>query len=441
MRSNRQILRPTRLTRILAVAVLGCALGACVQRVDVNAPSVRGIGYVRLDDVVKKHPLYSELSQIESNMAALSLQSLGPAVPKTGAEISRETIQLNRELDAARDRANHILQQKQVDYAQKEQAAVRAAIVASGENPGAAPGQEMQNTAAAQVAQISASANRDFAAYQETLMLQDRAATQNVAGALEQRADRQYHQRLDALNARESQASLEMVSRDSAQRLALRTKLNNLALDDALRAQTKAQLAALDRKEADAVNAMRAADAAELATYQRQLRAQTSAEIAVQTSKIHAQTAAKLAQRRSSVSSQASAQIGGLAPAAPASAHMSAATQAKIAQIDREYRTRFKADVSKTVADFNRTRTDLDARFSELRGVDTASRGSVGKQLGALRDQHDKLYNQIVAQVQHEVQNLANQRGLKVVFINIVAPSGGVDLTEDAQKDIESLHE
>jgi hypothetical protein len=30
---------------------------------------------------------------------------------------------------------------------------------------------------------------------------------------------------------------------------------------------------------------------------------------------------------------------------------------------------------------------------------------------------------------------------VNVVFSSIIAPAGGVDLTEDAEKDIESLHE
>ena len=47
----------------------------------------------------------------------------------------------------------------------------------------------------------------------------------------------------------------------------------------------------------------------------------------------------------------------------------------------------------------------------------------------------------MVAQIDREVRLIAQQRGISVVLTNVVAPAGGVDLTPDALKDIESLHE
>ncbi|MBC5815598.1 MAG: hypothetical protein GIW97_03560 [Candidatus Eremiobacteraeota bacterium] len=427
--------------RAVAIVLCTIAFAACSKTVDVHSPQVRGVGYVRLDEILKKHPLYGQLSQIDSNIDALSLRALGPAVPKTGAEIARETQQLNAELRAAQARANDQLRARQNDFSQREQAAIRAAVVAAGENPGAAPAQAMQNTAAAQAASVTAQANSDFGKYQQAVLGQDQAAVTAVSRQLEARAERQYRQRADELSAKESQASLEMATRDSAQRISLRAKLNNLALDDALRAQVKAQLAALDRKESDAVATMRKNDSTTLAAYQAQLRAQTSADIAKQAGAIHDQTKAKLAARHASVSSQVTSVIQSLGAPAASSGSLSAATQTKIAQIDRQYKEQFKAEVGKTMADYNRTRTDLDARFAELHGVNATSQSSAARQLDALHRQRDQLYNQIVAQIQHEVQTIATARGLKVVFINLVAPVGGIDLTADAMKDVESLHE
>ncbi len=421
---------------------LALCLNACSKPVDVHSPQVRGVGYVRMDEVVKKHPLYGQLAQIDTNIDALQMRALAPAVPKTGAEIARQTTELNHELQMAQTRANQQLQQKQTEYATREQAAIRAAIVAAGENPGAAPAQAMQNTAAAQAANVTAQANSDFAQYQGAVLAQDRNAVQAVSQQLGARAEAQYRQKSDELTAKESAASLEMATRDSPQRISLRTKLSNLALDDVARAQVKSQLAALDRKEADALAAARNRDAAMLKAFQSQLRAQTSGEIARQAGVIHKQTQSKLQSRHDSVSSAVSSQLQSLgANSGGRAGRISPATQAKIAQIDKQYKTQFKSDVAKTVADYNRTRSDLDARFSELRGVDAGSAGAVAKQLGALHHQRDQLYSQIIAQIQREVQTIATQRGLKVVFINVVAPVGGIDLTQDAQKDVESLHE
>ncbi len=38
-------------------------------------------------------------------------------------------------------------------------------------------------------------------------------------------------------------------------------------------------------------------------------------------------------------------------------------------------------------------------------------------------------------------ESVAAKRGLQVVFISVVAAPGGIDLTGDVEKDIESLHQ
>ncbi|MBV9403535.1 MAG: hypothetical protein JO018_07370 [Candidatus Eremiobacteraeota bacterium] len=424
----------------LALAILIAAVTACSRQPDVNSPQVRGIGYVRLDDVIKQHPLYSQLAQIDASIDALNLRTLSPGVSRTGAEIQGETAELNRELTAARTRANTLLQQKQRDYAQREQQAINAAIAASGEKPGQPAAQAMQQSAAAQGAAAAQQASRDFSQYQQQVVAQDRSAVEALSRQLSDRAAREYRRKADELTARESQASLEAANADSTQRLALRTKLNNLALDDATRAQVKGQLAALDRKEAQTVAAMRARDTAELAAFQTQLRSQTSSQLSAQVGAIHSQTTAKLRARGNEVSSQISTQLPNVGPA-PGTGGLSAATQAKIQQIDRDYKSRFRADVAKTIDEFNRTRSELDTRFAALHGVDVGSQGVLAKQLDALHKQRDQLYNQIVAQIQRQMQGIAAQRGLKVVFVNIVVPAGGIDMTDDAIKAVQSLHE
>ncbi|MDQ6930541.1 MAG: hypothetical protein M3126_07745 [Candidatus Eremiobacteraeota bacterium] len=441
MRSNKA-LRPLVKFFPAGLALALVCLGGCSRPVDVHSGSVRGVGYVRVEDVVKKHPLYGQLAQIDSNIDALNMRALAPSVPKTGAEIARQTTELNHELQLAQTRANAQLQQKQADYSAREQAAIRAALVAAGENPGAAPAQAMQNTAALQAANVSAQANSDFAQYQQAVVAQDRTAVDAVSKALDARAQSQYRQKADELQSKESAASLDLATRDSSQRISLRTKLSNLALDDTLRAQVKAQLSALDRKEAAATTAMRDRDAATLKAFQAQLRTQTSGEIAKQAQSIHQQTQSKLKTRHDSVSSKVNSQLQSLGGAAPSNnGRISPAMQGKIAQIDKQYKAQFKAEVAKAIANFNKTRSDLDLRFAALRGVDVGAQGALGKQLAALHHQRDQLYGQIMAQIKREVQTIAAQRGLKVVFINVVQPVGGIDLTEAAQKDVESLHE
>jgi hypothetical protein len=75
------------------------------------------------------------------------------------------------------------------------------------------------------------------------------------------------------------------------------------------------------------------------------------------------------------------------------------------------------------------------------RGVDAGAQAGSNKQFGALQKQRGELYDEMVAQIGREVKLVAQKRGINVVISDVVAPAGGVDLTADAEKDIESLHE
>ena len=133
-------------------------------------------------------------------------------------------------------------------------------------------------------------------------------------------------------------------------------------------------------------------------------------------------------------------------PAAPngrpqLSANLPPALRARIQQLHSDYQKRFQNDAKTTIADFQKTRADLSRRYAELHGVDAGARAGAQAQIVALRKKHDELYDQITAQIGREVRLIAQQRGISVVLTNIVAPAGGVDLTPDALKDIESFHE
>ena len=71
------------------------SLSAC--GVNVHSSAVRGVGYVRIDEAVKRDPLYSQLSQLDDAMAAITLKSSAPAVPLGARQIAAQTAELNRE--------------------------------------------------------------------------------------------------------------------------------------------------------------------------------------------------------------------------------------------------------------------------------------------------------------------------------------------------------
>lgn len=423
---------------MLALAAL--ASTSCAQQQRADDPNVRGIGYVRVDEVLKKHPLYPQLSQLQDAIDAIGLKSMSPAGPP-GGNISSQTRELNRELVQAQQRANAILRQKQQDYQQREQAAIRQALAAAGAGTnGTQAVTQMQNVSAGQAQAVSAQANADFQAYQRSVIAQDSAAVAQVQSQLNARMNQAYRQRATQLSEQESALSLQLSQQDAPKRLGLRMKLNNLALSDAERNQDRAQLADLDRQEAAVVDARRRADQQELQKYLQRLRSQTVGQLNAEAQKIHAATRAKLAQRHNEVSQQVASQMKGLSPAA-VPANLPAQTRQKLAQIDKQYKAQFQADAQKTIAEYQQTKATLDAQYAALSGADGAASGAAGAQLGTLQHQRDDLYKKMVEQIKHDAGQVAAKRGLQVVFMNVDAAGGGIDLTSDVEKDIESLHQ
>lgn len=432
-----------RSSKLAAIAIALAVLGAgCAHVAKADDPDVRGIGYVRVDDAIKKHPLYPQLSQIQDAIDALGLKSLSPATTAhTPAEIAAQTKELNKELAQAQSRANDLLRKKQQDYAQREQAAIRAALAAAGAGTnGAQTPQQMQNVSASQAQQVASQANADFQAYQQGVIKQDSAAVAQIQKQLNDRANQAYKQRATQLQEQESQLALELSQQDANKRLQLRMKLNNLAMPDAERKSYRDQLSALDAKESAAVEARRKADQKTLAAYQQQLRDRTAREISQQAQKIHAQTRAKLASRHDEVSQQVASELKGLQPAAIPT-NLPAATQQKIADIDKTYKAQFQADAQKTIQDYQQTKQDLDEQYAALQGASGAATGASNKQLADLQKQRDDLYNKMVDQIKRDAGQVAAKRGLRVVFMNIEGAAGGIDLTDDVEKDIESLHQ
>lgn len=431
-----------RSSNLAVLALAALAIAGCAHQPSADDPTVRGIGYVRVNDVLKKHPLYPQLSQIQDAIDGLGLKSLGPsAVPRTGAQIAQQTKELNHELQQAQDRANSILRQKQQDYQQREQAAIRAALGSAGAGTnGSQPVQQMQNTTAAQAQQVASQANADFEAYQRGVIAQDNAAVAQISKQLSDRADRAYRQKATELQEKESQLGLELSQQDASKRLDLRMKLNSLALPDAQRKQYRDQLAALDKREAAVIDAQRKQDQQTLQAYQKQLQDQTRVQITAQAAKVHEETRAKLASRHNEVSQQVASQLKGLQPQAIPS-NLPAATRDKLAQIDKQYKAQFQADAQKTIQEYQATKADLDAQYQALQSADGTAGVSANKQVAQLQRQRDDLYNKMVDQIKRDAGTVAAKRGLRVVFMNIEGAAGGIDITSDVEKDIESLHQ
>lgn len=435
-RTSRKMSRIHSINKLALVALVCSTVFFGCSHVDVHSPNIRGTAYVRMDEVIKHHPLYGQLSQIEDSITAINLEAAGPRVPKSAAEVAAGIRQLNQQLRDAQDRANKAIAQKQQEYVKKEQQADAAALSAAGIDPsGFQAAAQMSTTSRQQAASAAQQANKDYMAYQQSIISQDNAAVNAVAMQLQKQADQQYRAKAEQLQQNETDLSLRLAQSDATERSALKLKLNNLALDPAARASVNQQLAALDKKEADQVNALRARDQQELAAYRLQLHAQTDSAIREQVGKIRSQTSAKLNARRNEVGSQLKALAGPVPPNVPPD------VQKKLAQIHSQYSSMFQADAQKTVSEYNDTKADLDRQYAALQGQDVGATGSAAKELASLQKRHDDLQAQMTDQIQHEAQRIAKEMGFSVVFENIAAANGGYDLTNDLIHDVESLHE
>ncbi|HTD34507.1 MAG TPA: hypothetical protein VK665_12640 [Candidatus Elarobacter sp.] len=435
------------------LATAGCAHG---QGSPGTAASGSGaVGYVRMDELVQKHPLYDQLARYERSIEAFDLSATAPQVAKSDPQLAQREAALQKELRDAADRTNKLLNQKQQQYQQEESAAIAAAMRDAGQTgPSAAQiAGSVNATAVQQRSGVAAQAQRDLDAYRKTLQRQDQAQIAAAQKALTDRADRTYRAKADELQAKESALSLKLASEDAAQRLALRTKLSSLALDDAVRDETQKQLTALDRKEADALAAQRNRDQQTLLTLNAELHQQVQHDLSAQVAAIQNRSLSSFSQRRQSLAQQVSAapaggpvvqtQVVNGRPQQQINPNLPPALRSRIEQLHSDYTKRFQNDAKTTIAQFKKTRDDLSRRYNELHGIDAGSQSGAAAQVAALRKKHDELYDQMVAQIDREVKLIAQQRGIAVVLTNVVAspPAGGVDLTPDALKDIESLHE
>jgi hypothetical protein len=432
------------------VAVAGCSHAP--GQSSASGSSSGAVGYVRMDELVEKHPLYEQLARYDRSIQAFDLTSTAPQASKPDPNLAQREAALQKELHDAADRTNKLLAQKQQQYMKQESAAIAAALRSAGQpGPSAASiAGSVNATAQEQRSGVAAQASRDFTTFRNNLAKQDQAQIAAAQKALSDRADRTYRARAEELQSKESALSLKLASDDSAERLALRTRLSSLALDDTAREDAQKQLTALDRKEADALAAQRNRDQQTLAALQGSLHVQVQRDLNAQVAAIQKRSLGSLSARQQSLVHQAMAPAPGPVIQMKnvngklqqqVNPNLPPALRARIEQLHNDYQKRFQDDAKTTIADFEKTRADLSRRYAQLHGVEAGSSEAAQAQIASLRRKRDDLYSQITNQIDREVRVIAQQRGISVVLTNVLAPAGGVDLTPDALKDIESLHE
>jgi hypothetical protein len=442
----------SKTARAAALPALCCALGlllaGCVKgNTGTTAPPGKAgaVGYVRMDDLVKRHPLYSQLARLDDDMAAIQLKTIGTGPTLAPAALKKEQIALQKEFQEASNRAKAELDRKQTEYRTRENEAVRQALGAAGGGgaSGASIEAGIQQQYQQQARVVAGDAQKNLDVYRKQLISQDQQAMLALQKSLNDSAARTYRSRFEQLQKKEADYALQLATEDSSDRVSLRAKLSNLVLDDPTREEARKALETIDRKEADALAAMKNRDGATLVALQKQLRDGTTSELNRQAGEMRTRTLAKINKREVETRAQMISKLGG--PAAGGGAAMpgniSPDMRAKLEALHKKYQDDFTKDAKTTLDEFEKTRRELADRFARLQGVDAGAQAGSNKQFDALQKQRNVLYDQMVAQIGREIKFVAARRGINVVFSDVVAPAGGIDLTADAEKDIESLHE
>ncbi len=374
--------------RGIAVLLLGAALAPATQARAAN------VGFVDLPRLVATHPLHDVLMRYDSEIAAL-----------------RKTQNVAGLNDPALSAA-HAAASLQADAAT---ASSRAASIGR-RDPSVNVGRERQGIAA--VVRSQQLADRQMTATTAQLLAETNANLRAYDGGIAGSTRRAYGAMQQQLREKESTLAYELKRRDAAKRLLLRLKLDDLHLSPARRAPLQTALAALDRREAGAVHALRRGDANELAAYRVQLERAASAGAGAMDAQLRAKSMANYAILQRVFNEEAG--MVGVFP---------------LASLDAFSKTYAAASSAQSIAgDMRSAARDVARRFAGAAAVDAQSRRDVAAQLASLRADRAALYRSIVAEIRNAAQLVARERQLSGVrFIAGPARSGAPDLTRPVE--------
>ncbi len=420
------------ITRLLA-GVLLVGVVAC-SHVDVSSPNIRGIAYVNTNKAMKAHPLYPQLQDLNAAIAAIDLSAAVPMVPKSPEEMKADVASIKAQLAQAEKQSTDAIGALQNSLAQDERTEVAAALRSAGLNAAAQAYESAPViSSAAQAQAIEKSAASDLQSYQQSVFAQGRATMGALEKRLHEQAQGRFQTRAAQYARKESDLSLRLSQQDANQRLALQTKLNNLALNDAQRKKLTSQLKAIDQNEKSQVDAMRARHQKELQAYQNQLQAGIMKQIRAQATQLQAQTQTQLQARQKQVSQQLAALAGPQIPK-----NLPSATKVQLEQIASDLQQRYQTGLAKISDRFNETRSDLNAEYAALNGVDVGAVGAAKKQRDKLSKERAELYKKIDTQIAAAAQRIAKRDGFSVVLLDPIAHPGGYDLTGDVISSLKS---
>jgi hypothetical protein len=342
-------------------------------------------GFVNLPQLVAAHPLAPVLAQYDREIAALRATEHVAGLSAVARSVAGD--------------ANAVRTQATAASGQVRKAAANATSYDERE--------------AAVLRRLSADGTENAAAYDRSARDAAAATLQRYRSAMAQRTARALAARRQQLSEAESTLAFDLEKQDAGRRLTLELKLRDLHLQPAQRSQLRAQLSALDAREAATVEAHRRNDAATLDAYAATLRAQESTDDARMASDVTRATAANVATRRT----------------------MLAGTPDVRAL--RGYR--LSADAADIEAGCSGAGSDLTQRFATLERIDRSSHASTEARIEQIEANRNALYREILAQITADAREAARSRHLRSVLFGAAQPRDAVDLTTAVRSKLRSV--
>ncbi len=380
-------MKPPLRVRGLALGVLLCAAAGR------TAPA----GFIDLPRLVSVHPLHTLLAQYDREIAALQNTWAVPGLSALGADAERSAADVRRDVARTPVHVQRIAANAARDRVREGQAV--AALLASQHAP-----------------------NGEMSAYRDELSRETNANLRGYAIAIAQRTARAVAARQQQLREKELTLAFDLARRDSGVRLLLRLKLQDLHLDAATHARLHGRLAALNRRDSEALAAARANDAAVLARYRATLQRDGELANAQMASELLSNAGANLALRLGVLRAGSSA-----ADVVP----NLASRLESFASSDHP-----GADAAVIESRLRSARNDLPRRFATLADADRRSRVETWSQIQNLKNSRAELYRLMMAQILRDARQLVRERHLSVLVATSPRPSGSVDLTGAVEREM-----
>lgn len=437
-----------RACAVVVLALTAFAANGCAKTAEMlsSRPAAHGIAYVDIDKVVQAHPLHPELQALEDQITLLDAQSVSAPQAVTPAQRDAQA-GLERDLAAAEAQFQQDMLHKREFYQAEEQAALANISATSGASPQSGDVlTAMRGQFNDQMRALQESGAKTLEAYRTSLFKEDTAHLKSVQQLLAADVAAKVRAREAQLVASETAYQVQLAHQDQDQRLNLKTKLENLSLSPQERSQYAAQLQDIETREEFLTNQLKTKDNAALTAYEKTLQSQAAARFDAERTATEKQTSQKLVDRQNEMNVQfhdqttaLSAEFNKRLTDVNKAIASDPALQQKAQAIQAQTQAKFQADADAAMASYRDTRKALVEKYSAIAHMQFQDDQAIQAQIDGISAQRRDLYAKILDQVQQQVGEVAQARGIAIVFDSVAGSGSAVDLTDQVAKAVAAL--